>query len=100
MCATVARDGMTAILLATDGSEDARRAAEYAIDLARERDAVLHVLRAVDRWTLDEPAPGRVDRPGGGDSTGRHGRRGRSDAVRPTEPGDAHWVEWRWLTGR
>lgn len=49
---------MTAILLATDGSEDARRAAEYAITLARERDAVLHVLCVVDRRTLDEPALG------------------------------------------
>ncbi|WP_276261529.1 universal stress protein [Haloglomus litoreum] len=49
---------MPAILLATDGSEDAHRAAEYAIELARERDAVLHVLCVVDRRTLDEPALG------------------------------------------
>lgn len=47
---------MASVLLATDGSEYARRAAEHAIDLARERDATLHVLAVVDRRSLEEPA--------------------------------------------
>ena len=44
------------ILLASDGSEDARAAAERAIQLADERDATLHVLCVVDKRVLSEPA--------------------------------------------
>jgi len=44
---------MATILLATDGSEYARAAAERAIDLAEEREATLCV---VDERRFDEPA--------------------------------------------
>nr|WP_256300866.1 universal stress protein [Haloarchaeobius salinus] len=47
---------MSTILLATDGSEYARHAAEQAIELAAERDAPLHVLCVVDRRRFDDPA--------------------------------------------
>lgn len=47
---------MSSILLATDGSEYARRAARRAIDLAAERDATLHVLCVVDERRFDDPA--------------------------------------------
>ncbi|MFB6172198.1 MAG: universal stress protein [Haloarculaceae archaeon] len=47
---------MTTILLATNGSGYAQRAAEHAIDLAREREATLHVLCVVDQQKFDEPA--------------------------------------------
>lgn len=47
---------MTAILLATDGSEYARVAARRAIDIAAEQDATLHVLCVVDKQRFDEPA--------------------------------------------
>lgn len=47
---------MDTVLLATDGSEYARHAAEHAIALAKERDATLHVLCVVDRRSLKEPA--------------------------------------------
>lgn len=47
---------MDTVLLATDGSEYATRAAERAIELAAERGAALHVLAVVDRRTVDEPA--------------------------------------------
>ncbi|WP_440992041.1 universal stress protein [Haloarchaeobius baliensis] len=47
---------MSSILLATDGSEYARHAAEQAIELAVERDADLHVLCVVDRRRFDDPA--------------------------------------------
>lgn len=47
---------MSKIIFGTDGSADAERAAEYAVDLARERDATLHVICVVDRRVLDEPA--------------------------------------------
>jgi nucleotide-binding universal stress UspA family protein len=47
---------MGTILLATDGSEDARRAAREAIDLAEERDATLHVICVVDERRFDDPA--------------------------------------------
>lgn len=47
---------MDPVLLATDGSEPATRAAERAIELADERGATLHVLCVVDRRKLDEPA--------------------------------------------
>jgi nucleotide-binding universal stress UspA family protein len=43
------------ILLATDGSDDARRAAERAVALAGERGVPLHVLCVVDRRVHDEP---------------------------------------------
>jgi nucleotide-binding universal stress UspA family protein len=43
------------VLLATDGSEHARRAAERAVDLAAAREATLHVLCVVDRRVVDEP---------------------------------------------
>jgi nucleotide-binding universal stress UspA family protein len=47
---------MGPILLATDGSEYARRAARRAIDLATERDAPLHVICVVDRRRVDDTA--------------------------------------------
>lgn len=47
---------MATILLATDGSEYARRAAREAIDLAEERDAALHVLCVVDERRFSDPA--------------------------------------------
>lgn len=47
---------MTAIVLATDGSEYARVAAERAVDLAAERGATLHVVCVVDERRFDEPA--------------------------------------------
>lgn len=46
---------MPSILLATDGSDPARRAERRAVELARERGATLHVLCVVDRRTNDEP---------------------------------------------
>lgn len=47
---------MDTVLLATDGSEYATRAADRAIELAAERGATLHVLGVVDRRKFDEPA--------------------------------------------
>lgn len=47
---------MEPVLLATDGSEYATRAAETAIEVASERGARLHVLCVVDRRKFDEPA--------------------------------------------
>jgi nucleotide-binding universal stress UspA family protein len=47
---------MGTVLLATDGSEYARRAAERAIDLAEERAATLHVICVVDQRRFDDPA--------------------------------------------
>lgn len=47
---------MEPVLLATDGSEYATRAADSAIELAAERGATLHVLGVVDRRKFDEPA--------------------------------------------
>ena len=44
------------ILVATDGSERARRAAEYAVDLASRYDATVHAVFVVDTHLLDEPA--------------------------------------------
>ena len=44
------------ILVATDGSERARKAAEYAIDLAARYDATVHAIFVVDTHLLDEPA--------------------------------------------
>ena len=47
---------MVTILMATDGSEYAQAAAEHAIDLAKARDATLHVICVVDERRFDEPA--------------------------------------------
>jgi nucleotide-binding universal stress UspA family protein len=47
---------MGTILLATDGSEYARRAARAAIDLAENRGTTLHVLCVVDERRFDDPA--------------------------------------------
>ena len=47
---------MGTILLATDGSEYARRAARQAIDLAERRGTTLHVICVVDRRRFDDPA--------------------------------------------
>lgn len=44
------------ILVATDGSERARRAAEYAVDLAARYDATVHAIFVVDTHLADEPA--------------------------------------------
>jgi nucleotide-binding universal stress UspA family protein len=44
------------ILLATDGSEYARKAAKHAIDLAEDEHATLHVLCVVDDQRFGEPA--------------------------------------------
>jgi nucleotide-binding universal stress UspA family protein len=52
---------MGTILLATDGSEYARRAAMEAIDLAEERDATLHVVCVVDERRFDDPALGSAE---------------------------------------
>lgn len=47
---------MGSILLATDGSEYARRAARHAIDLAEERNLPLQVVCVVDRRRFTDPA--------------------------------------------
>lgn len=47
---------MATIMLATDGSDHARMAAERAVRLAEERGATLHVLCVVDRRKFNEPA--------------------------------------------
>jgi nucleotide-binding universal stress UspA family protein len=47
---------MGSVLLATDGSEYARRAAERAIELAEERSAPLYVICVVDRQRFGESA--------------------------------------------
>jgi len=47
---------MATILLATDGSEDARQAAHEALDLAEQRGATLHVLCVVDKRRFGDPA--------------------------------------------
>jgi nucleotide-binding universal stress UspA family protein len=47
---------MGSILLATDGSEYARKAAARAIDLAGERDAPLYVICVVDERRFSDPA--------------------------------------------
>jgi nucleotide-binding universal stress UspA family protein len=52
---------MGVILLATDGGEYARRAAERAIDLAEERGEPLHVIRDVDRRRFDDHALGSAE---------------------------------------
>ena len=44
------------ILVATDGSDRARKAAEYAVDLAARYDATVHAIFVVDTHMLDEPA--------------------------------------------
>lgn len=46
---------MTVLLVAVDGSENARRAADRAIDAAVERDGELHCLYVVDRRIRGEP---------------------------------------------
>lgn len=46
---------MSTVLLATDGSEHARRAAERAIEVASERGVTLHVLCVVDQRVHSEP---------------------------------------------
>ena len=53
MCRTLT---MSTVLLATDGSAYATRAARRAISVAEERDATLHVLCVIDRRKLEEPA--------------------------------------------
>lgn len=47
---------MGSVLLATDGSEYAQKAAERAIELAKDRGTTLHVICAVDKRRFDEPA--------------------------------------------
>jgi len=47
---------MASILLATDGSEYARRAAREALELAEKRDTTLHVVCVVDQRRFDDPA--------------------------------------------
>ncbi|WP_178916108.1 universal stress protein [Natronomonas gomsonensis] len=47
---------MATVLLATDGSEYARQAAERAIELAAERGATLHSICVVDQRRFDDPA--------------------------------------------
>ena len=44
------------ILVATDGSDRARKAAESAVDLAARYDATVHAIFVVDTHLLDEPA--------------------------------------------
>lgn len=44
------------ILVATDGSEPANRAIEYALDLASRYDADVHVISIVDTGRYGEPA--------------------------------------------
>jgi nucleotide-binding universal stress UspA family protein len=50
-----------AILLATDGSESARRAAVEAIDLAAARDVPPYVPCVVDQRRFDDPALGAAE---------------------------------------
>ena len=52
---------MGVILLARDGGEYARRAAERAIDLAEERGEPLHVICVVVRRRFDDPALGSAE---------------------------------------
>jgi nucleotide-binding universal stress UspA family protein len=52
---------MGSILLATDGSEYARRAADRAIDLAAVRGTTLTVICVVDRRRFDDPALGSAE---------------------------------------
>lgn len=47
---------MRPVLLATDGSTDARHAADHAVDLAAERGATLYVVCVVDDRRVGEPA--------------------------------------------
>jgi nucleotide-binding universal stress UspA family protein len=47
---------MATVLLATDGSDCAQRAAERAVEIARERDATLHAVWVVDDRKFGEPA--------------------------------------------
>lgn len=49
------------ILVATDGSEQARAAVEEAVDLAREHDATLHLLAVVDERVCGRPALGTAE---------------------------------------
>jgi nucleotide-binding universal stress UspA family protein len=49
---------MTTVLLATDGSNCARRAAERAVDIARDRAGSLHVVWVVDNRKFGESALG------------------------------------------
>lgn len=49
------------ILLPTDGSEDARRAAAHAIALAAREDATLQVVFVVDTRELGEPALSSIE---------------------------------------
>jgi nucleotide-binding universal stress UspA family protein len=44
------------ILVATDGSERAREAAEYAVDLADRYGAAVHAIFVVDTTLVEEPA--------------------------------------------
>lgn len=44
------------ILVATDGSDPANRAVEYALDLAASRGAVVHAISVVDTGRYGEPA--------------------------------------------
>lgn len=47
---------MVGILLATDGSDCAKRAGDHAINIANDRKIPLHVLCVVDRREFDETA--------------------------------------------
>lgn len=47
---------MSTILLATNGSNYAEAAADQAVELARKRNATLHVMCVVDRRVHEEPA--------------------------------------------
>jgi nucleotide-binding universal stress UspA family protein len=52
---------MGSVLLATDGSDPARRAAERAIEMAADGDGRLDVLGVVDRRRCDQPALGAAE---------------------------------------
>lgn len=47
---------MTTVVLATDGSEHARGAAERAVEYAAGDDGALHVVHVIDRRKYEEPA--------------------------------------------
>ena len=49
------------ILVATDGSEQARAAVEDAVELAREHDATVHLLAVVDERVCGRPALGSAE---------------------------------------
>jgi len=69
------------ILLATDGSDAARRATDHGIELANQLDATLHVLSVSEDGPHAEDQQDRLrNDPEEGGRRGRHGGRGVGDS--------------------